>query len=109
MPNIDDSILFLEDDDEAHVATIDRDLQSIIHQPKFDGVKGIVIGSFQPKTGMTKELLTKIIKSKAELKNLPVIANVDFGHTTPIITFPIGGVAEIEVSAGNSFIRIIEH
>ncbi len=109
MPNIDDSILFLEDDDEAHVATIDRDLQSIIHQPKFDGVKGIVIGRFQPKTGMTKELLTKIIKSKAELKNLPVIANVDFGHTTPIITFPIGGVAEIEVSAGNSFIRIIEH
>lgn len=109
MPNIDGSILFLEDDDEAHVATIDRDLQSVIHQSKFDGVKGIVIGRFQPKTGMTKELLTKIVKSKAELRNLPVIANVDFGHTTPIITFPIGGVAEIEVSANNSFIRIIEH
>lgn len=109
MPKLDDSILFLEDDDEAHVATIDRDLQSIIHQSGFDGVRGIVIGRFQPKTGMTKELLTKIIKSKAELKSLPVIANVDFGHKTPIITFPIGGVAEIEVSENNSTIRIVEH
>ncbi|MEI8137735.1 MAG: S66 peptidase family protein [Bacteroidota bacterium] len=109
MPKLNDSILFLEDDDEAHVATIDRDLQSIIHQPGFDGVRGIVIGRFQPKTGMTKELLTKIIKSKVEFKNLPVIANVDFGHKTPIITFPIGGVAEIEIFENNSTIRIVEH
>lgn len=109
MPRIEDSILFLEDDDEAHVATIDRDLQSIIHQSGFEKVKGIVIGRFQPKTGMTKELLIKIIKSKAELKNIPVIANVDFGHTTPIITFPIGGIVEIEVYANNSLIRIVEH
>ncbi|MHB8871212.1 MAG: S66 family peptidase [Candidatus Doudnabacteria bacterium] len=109
MPDITDSILFLEDDDEAHIATIDRDLQSIIHQPKFSGVKGIVIGRLEPKTGMTRELLTKIIKSKAELNNLPVIANVDFGHTTPIITFPVGGVVEIEVSENNPLIRIVEH
>lgn len=109
MPKIEDSILFLEDDDEEHVATIDRDLQSIIHQPGFEKVRGVVIGRFQPKTGMTKELLTKIIKSKIELNNIPVIANVDFGHTMPIITFPIGGVVEIEVSANNSLIRIVEH
>ena len=29
------------------------------------------------------------------MDNIPVIAGVDFGHTTPIITFPIGGYAKL--------------
>ena len=33
---------------------------------------------------------------KPELKNIPVIANVDFGHTYPILTIPLGGTAIIE-------------
>ena len=109
MPNISDSILFLEDDYEAHVATFDRDLQSILHQLNFKQVKGIVIGRFQPETGMSRELLTQIIKSKRELNNLPVVANVDFGHTTPLITFPIGGNCQLELSSSESKITISKH
>jgi muramoyltetrapeptide carboxypeptidase len=109
MPDINDSVLFLEDDDEAHTATIDRDLQSIIHQPGFENVRGIVFGRLQPTTGMTKDLLTKIIKTKKELNTIPVIANVDFGHTTPIITFPIGGEVELSVATSGSHIKIVKH
>lgn len=109
MPDINGGILFLEDDYEAHVATIDRDLQSIIHQPNFPGVQGIVIGRFQKKTGMTKDLLTKIIKSKRELKNLPVIANVDFGHTTPMMTLPIGGILDLEIFSDRQRLHVIQH
>jgi muramoyltetrapeptide carboxypeptidase LdcA involved in peptidoglycan recycling len=39
---------------------------------------------------MNREILTYIC-NKEELKNMPIIANVDFGHTMPIVTFPIGG------------------
>lgn len=109
MPRLEDSILFLEDDDEAHVATIDRDLQSLTHLPEFSKVRGIVFGRFQNKTGMTRELLTKIIKSKKELNRLPVIANVDFGHTLPAVTFPVGGVCELIVKEGGSQIKIVQH
>lgn len=109
MPNISNAILFLEDDYEAHVATFDRDLQSIIHQPNFKDVKGIAIGRFQPETGMTRDLLTQIIKSKKELDNLPVVANLDFGHTTPQITFPIGGSCQVELIGSNSKVNIIRH
>jgi len=109
MPDISDSILFLEDDNEAHVATIDRDLQSIVHQPGFNTVRGIVFGRFQLKTGMTKDLLTKIVKTKKELDNLPIVANVDFGHTTPLITFPIGGEVEVVAEEGNAKIYILKH
>ena len=44
---------------------------------------------------MTRELLAQIGATKPELAGLPVIANVDFGHTTPTATFPIGGTVEV--------------
>ena len=93
MPNLKDSVLFLEDDETSKFVDFDRNLQSLIHLPDFKGVKGVVVGRFQKASEVTNEKLIKIIKSKAELKNIPVIANVDFGHTSPIITFPIGGEA----------------
>ena len=108
MPNLKDSVLFLEDDEDGSKNDgFDRDLQSLIHQPSFKGVKGIVIGRFQKTSNVTKEKLIKIIKSKAELKNIPVIANVDFGHTSPIITFPIGG--EVRMDTKKKSIVVSKH
>jgi len=109
MPNIQDSILFLEEDDEAHVDTIDRDLQSTIHQPGFEKVRAIVFGRFQPATKMTRGLLTQIVKSKKELNPLPIIGNVDFGHTTPMITFPIGGTTKLLARDNDVKLEIIKH
>lgn len=91
MPSLRNSILFIEDDDLVDAETFDRDLQSTIHQPGFEGVRGILIGRFQKASAMTNEKLIKIIKTKRELNNIPVMANVNFGHVTPIATIPIGG------------------
>ena len=58
---------------------------------------------------MNLEKLTSIIKSKKELKNMPIIANVDFGHTMPIFTFPIGGICEVNAGTEISTIELLEH
>ncbi|MFA5169446.1 MAG: S66 peptidase family protein [Candidatus Paceibacterota bacterium] len=108
-PDLSNTILFIEDDELTSPETFDRDLQSLIHQPGFNGVKGIVIGRFQKVSNVTNEKLIKIIKTKKELDNIPVIANVDFGHTSPLITFPIGGEAEIIIKGNDSEIKIIKH
>jgi muramoyltetrapeptide carboxypeptidase len=107
MPDLRNSILFIEDDDTSKYVDFDRNLQSIIHLPGLKGVKGIVIGRFQKATEMTNKKLIQIIKTKAELKNIPVIANVDFGHTSPIITFPIGG--EVSIDTNKKSIVITKH
>jgi muramoyltetrapeptide carboxypeptidase LdcA involved in peptidoglycan recycling len=107
-PNLNNSVLFLEDDDDGSKNVgFDRDLQSLVHQPSFKSVKGIVIGRFPKTSEVTNEKLIKIIKSKAELKNIPVIAGVDFGHTSPIITFPIGG--EVSIDTGRKSITVEKH
>ena len=104
MPNIENKILFLEDDDMAgkiYLMEFDRNLQSLIHMPEFKTVKALVLGRSQKATDMTKEKWIKLIKNKPELANIPVIAVVDFGHSTPIITFPIGGDAILKAKDNN--------
>jgi muramoyltetrapeptide carboxypeptidase LdcA involved in peptidoglycan recycling len=109
MPKLKDSILFLEDDEVSNAQTFDRDLQSLIHQPGFKYVKGIAIGRFQKASNISTNKLIKIIKTKKELNNIPVIANIDFGHTTPQITFPIGGTVKLSAEDKNINLEIIKH
>jgi len=111
-PETDKSLLFIEDDDMAgafSVVEFDRNLQSLIHLPQFEAVGGIVIGRFQKASKMTPEIIAKIIKTKKELDNLPVIADVDFGHTDPKITFPIGGEVNLEAVGGKIKLQILKH
>lgn len=108
MPNIEGKVLFLEDDGmagNAYLVTFDRDLQSLIHTKEFKNIKAIVLGRNQKGCNMTKEKWIKLIKNKPELKDIPVIAGADFGHTTPIFAFPIGGHAKLE--AENGKIRLL--
>lgn len=111
MPSLKNSILFLEDDNFTanDVGEFDRQLQALIHQKNFKGVGAVLIGRFEIESGMTRELLTKIIASKPELKNVPVIANMDFGHTDPMFTFPIGGQVELTAQMGGFSVKILKH
>ena len=98
MANIENKILFLEDDNlsgDVFLMEFDRNLQSLMHMPEFKTVKGIVLGRAEVASCMTVEKWTKLIKNKPELAHIPVIGNANFGHTTPIMTFPVGGHAEL--------------
>jgi muramoyltetrapeptide carboxypeptidase len=97
-PKLSNSILFIEDDYESKYGNFDRDLQSLMHIPSFKNVKGLVIGRFQSASEISQEILSYIIKSKPKLNHMPIMANLDFGHTNPRITLPVGGTAKIDTS-----------
>jgi muramoyltetrapeptide carboxypeptidase LdcA involved in peptidoglycan recycling len=109
MPPLGDSVVFAEDDGQVRPWDFDRDLVSLLQQPAFGGVRGLVIGRFQKVTGMTRDLLTQIVASKPGLAGLPVIANIDFGHTTPILTFPVGGTVELRAESSAPRLTITSH
>lgn len=108
-PDLTGSVLFLEDDYESKPHHFDSHLQSLILQPSFKGVKGLVIGRFETQSGMTDDLIRKSVEMHPELKNMPVIANVDFGHTLPMITFPIGGRVRVEAMGRVARVTVMEH
>lgn len=107
MPDLEDSVLFLEDDDCGKFNEFDRLFQALIHQPGFSKVRGIVLGRFQIASEMSNGLIRELFSTRQELNQIPVIANVDFGHTSPIITYPIGGKATISVKDSESTIEIM--
>src|SRR5215210_1852987 len=109
MPDLTGSILLLEDDEEAQPHHFDRELQSLIRQPGFEGVQGLVFGKFQRASNMDQDTLMAIVESKRELDGIPVVAGTSFGHTTPQFTFPIGGYGRLHAGDGIAGISIDIH
>ena len=108
MPSLMDSVLVLEDVAGTGPEDFARNLTSILQLPDAVGVRGLVVGRFQTGTGMTQALLAEIVSRQPVLKNLPVLANVDIGHSSPQATFPIGGTLAIAVGTDPS-LQIIRH
>ena len=103
MPDLEETILFIEDDglvDKTFNKEFDRDLQSLLHSAKNKNIKAIVVGRAENNCEMNDEKWARIFKSKKELDNIPIIINANFGHTTPIFTFPIGGYAKVRANNG---------
>ena len=109
MPPLSDTILLLEDDEESHARTFDRDLQSLLNLPEASGIRGLILGRFQKVSKVSDEELIHVVRTKKELARIPVIANVDFGHTTPQFTFPIGGRGKLSVEKGKVLFSILQH
>ncbi len=106
MPSLKDSILFIEEDDEAHIHSFDRVLQSILQLPDAKGIKGILIGRFQKDSNVTETAIKRVIETKKELNQVPVIANVNFGHVQPLATIPMGAKASISGNGTTTEITI---
>jgi muramoyltetrapeptide carboxypeptidase LdcA involved in peptidoglycan recycling len=62
--------------------------------------EGALVGGNQ--SGMDRQTLAGIVASKRELTGLPVLANVDFGHASPMYTFPVGGRCTVSAHPGQA-------
>ena len=98
LPSLEGAVLMVEDDAASDPVTFARDLTSLLQLPDATGVRGLVVGRFQERSGMTRDLLRQIVARQPRLDRVPVLANADFGHTSPLATLPIGG--EVSVTVG---------
>lgn len=101
MPDLEGKILFLEDTGNLNsnfLLEFDRNLESLMQQKNFSRVKGIVLGRAEENSEMNVDKWKMMLATKRGLQGIPIIINANFGHTTPIITFPIGGVGRIKAT-----------
>lgn len=104
-----DTILFLEEDAGQDLHTFNANLDSLILRPDFQNVVGLVFGRFEARSGITAKTVVEVVRYHQELDDLPVICDVDFGHTSPKITFPIGGSCRIVADLDKPRLTILEH
>ena len=43
-----------------------------------------------------KNVILKVVREELKLENLPILYNMNFGHTAPMFTIPYGAMAEID-------------
>ncbi|WP_217428302.1 S66 family peptidase [Microlunatus speluncae] len=99
MPSLAGRMVFVEDDYLSFPALFARDLTSLFQLPGADQAAGLIIGRFQGESGVTRDHLDAMIADIPALQGKPVLANVDFGHTMPLLTIPVGGTAHLSVGA----------
>ena len=110
MPNIDDVVLFIEDDNitgDYFRYEFDRNFQSLLQAYGTDKIRGVVFGRFDESCKMSSDIIRSIIADKLP-KNIPVVYGADFGHIFPMITFPVGGRVRVE-AADDPLIEIMTH
>ena len=91
-----DIILCIEDDSYDSIPeTVERNIQSLMQQSFFRQVKAILVGRFQGESRATDGMISDIIISKNIDPKIPVIVNLDFGHTDPKFTYPVGGKCKV--------------
>ena len=87
------------------IASRVADLHAAFADPDIGGIL-TVIGGFQRASTITTDVLEEIISRQPALVGKPVLAGVDFGHTNPLITFPVGGRATIQVDQADSSVLV---
>lgn len=98
MPAFKKMILFLELNPNYSLPDLEKDLESLFYYYKKNSIKGLVFGRFPSNANISLLDLQRMISLKSFLKEIPIIAQASFGHTDPIVTFPIGGVAHISAA-----------
>ncbi|MGJ3403639.1 S66 family peptidase [Glutamicibacter sp. Je.9.36] len=104
MPSLHGAMLFIEEDSSEDIHEIARKLASFLQSPSAAGLTGLAIGRFQRQSGITRSLLEQVIAKHPILQRIPVVANLDFGHTSPMFTLPIGGYARL--STGEDSVQL---
>ena len=112
-PSLSGSVLLLESPSthrKATLAMIDAALDSLIYQSGFGGVRAIGFGRFRSEARVTRDGLRRVVEAKPELRSMPIVGGLDFGHTLPRATVPIGGRMSIHARHGGDVrIRVTRH
>ena len=74
-------------------------LRNLIAQGIIDEISGIIVGKPQNETYYEeyKEVYMKLISEEAHRPDLPILYNVNFGHTAPMCILPFGLKVKIDL------------
>lgn len=95
-----DTILFLETSEDMPSPSFFKWwLRNYAAQGIFKRIRGIIVGRPYNNQYVKEynEVLLKVIDEEEGLSDLPIIAEMDFGHTCPTFTFPYGCLAEMNM------------
>jgi muramoyltetrapeptide carboxypeptidase len=95
--DLEGGILLIEDIDERPYR-IDRALTQLRRAGWFDGLAGVVVGSFTESGPY--EPIRAVLEDQFGDRGIPVVEEFGFGHCAPSLTIPLGLNATLDADAG---------
>ncbi|RLG17633.1 LD-carboxypeptidase, partial [Nanoarchaeota archaeon] len=106
------SIIFLETPEGERAGKpyklekVDADLSQLREVGIFEKARGLILGIPYRYTKQMKQEFYRLVLERLKDYDFPILANVNFGHTDPIITIPYGAQAIIDSEAKELRIEI---
>lgn len=98
-PDLDGALLCLEDDDTANVAILDRMLTQLRQLDVFEQIAGLALGRFTTASELGPgSPLDEVLLDATRGFDFPIAADLDFGHTDPMLCLPWGVRARLEAA-----------
>jgi muramoyltetrapeptide carboxypeptidase LdcA involved in peptidoglycan recycling len=99
-PDWQGAILFLETSEEQpNPATVDAILMDYENMGVLAQIHGLLVARPYGYSDEERAQLHDVIRERTQNYDFPIVADLDFGHTTPIFTLPIGCRAAIDGDA----------
>lgn len=103
-PNWLNSIFFWEMADTPSINYIKKTFDLLMNYDLFSQIKGMLIGRYcRSSNELSRECNQFILEYLSDF-NFPIVANLDFGHTDPKLTIPIGLKSIIDSSRNSIYI-----
>ncbi len=98
LPDLEGKILFIEEAEDVKPAMVHRFFTHLSQCTDLRKLKGVCVGRFSSLLGFTLETEVAIYDDIFGGIDIPVLYNLDFGHTDPLFTIPIRGTVSIDTS-----------
>ena len=107
-PDLDNTILLLEAAETTSAARFHQGMCQLRQMGVFRRVSALVFGRFDPRSKCSPQILESIALESVSGCELPVVSDIDFGHTDPLLSLPWGVMAHVRADAEGSEIVIEE-
>ena len=106
-PDLRDRILFVEEDEEGGpTGRIAREFRQLEQMGAFGEISALMVGRIPSVAGLKEgDTLEMIFDECLEGYDFPVVTDMDFGHTNPIATIPVGIKATLDAGKGRLVYR----
>jgi muramoyltetrapeptide carboxypeptidase LdcA involved in peptidoglycan recycling len=91
------AILFLETSEEAPSPPhVDAYLTTLERLGVFEAASGLIVGRPHGYGEAEKTAFFQVVERRTAAANIPVLADLDVGHTDPMLTLPLGAPARLD-------------
>ena len=100
-PEMQGRILFAEASEGDSPERLDRMFTQLRQMGVLDALAGLIVGRVPASAGFSPEdSLEMILETALEGIELPVLLDIDFGHTDPLFAFPLGVSCALDADRG---------